>query len=378
MEDKKIGIGVVGAGNRITRLLRDLKNISNLSKIVGVYDPSKEAVSKFQREFGDNIKIYDNYVDLINSSDVKWVMIGSYNPFHKDQVLLAMKAGKGIFCEKPLAVTLNDCKKIKTAYTNSNLQFLISYPLRYVSHYMRIKKLIDSNEIGDIISLEFNEILNFEHGSAIMGNWRRDEGLSGGHLLEKCCHDFDIVNSLVGSLPQKVASFGGLNMFKKKNNKLFKYVKLKEYFVRNKNPINPFLSNKSVVDNQVVIMEYRNRVRATFHTNISSSIPERRLYICGTEGTIRSDIVKGKIEVDYIDPDKHKKSFSDNSPKESHWGGDITLMKSFDSAMRTGSIPIVSFDDAIKSAVTTIMVDKARKEGEVIDLTKTWKSFGYI
>jgi len=53
--------------------------------------------------------------------------------------------------------------------------------------------------IGDVVSMEFNETLNFNHGGYIMGDWRRKTDLSGGHLLEKCSHDYDLVNWILNS-----------------------------------------------------------------------------------------------------------------------------------------------------------------------------------
>ena len=67
-----------------------------------------------------------------------------------------------------------------------------------------------------MISMEFNETLGFNHGGFIMGDWRRLTENSGTHLLEKCCHDIDLVNWMLESIPVKVASFGGVNFFTKK------------------------------------------------------------------------------------------------------------------------------------------------------------------
>lgn len=61
--------------------------------------------------------------------------------------------------------------------------------------------------------MEFNETLHLDHGGFIMGDWRRLTEHSGGHLLEKCCHDFDLVNWILRTKARKVSSFGGLNFF---------------------------------------------------------------------------------------------------------------------------------------------------------------------
>ena len=102
-----------------------------------------------------------------------------------------------------------------------------------------------------------------------------------------------------------------MNFFKKENSWLYDYF-VKGLDGKDKNfnvKLNPFDSNKDIVDNQVAIIEYENSVRATFHTNLSSGLPERRMYICGTKGTIRGDVNNGLIEVQRIFPsDKKEKN----------------------------------------------------------------------
>jgi len=83
--------------------------------------------------------------------------------------------------------------------------FNIGLTLRYSPHYRKIKQLLESGAVGDIISMEFNETLDFNHGGYIMGNWRRLREYAGTHLLEKCCHDIDLVNWMVGSRARHVS-----------------------------------------------------------------------------------------------------------------------------------------------------------------------------
>lgn len=76
---------------------------------------------------------------------------------------------------------------------------------------------MQQGKIGDIISLEFNETLDFNHGGYIMGDWRWLTKYAGSHLLEKSCHDIDLVNWMVNSRAKRVPLFGGLNFFKPEN-----------------------------------------------------------------------------------------------------------------------------------------------------------------
>ena len=375
MED----IGVIGCGARMSEVVKQLFKVNSKNKIIGVYDPSEKAVESFLNKFGREIIIYQNYSDLLKNPEIKWILIGSINSAHKDQIVEALKNGKNVFSEKPLAISEEECFEIKKEFDSRDLNFLISYPLRYSPHYIEIKKVIDSRKIGKIISIEFNEVLEFDHGAFIMTDWRRLQKNSGGHLLEKCCHDLDLARWFVGSLPKKVASFGGLNCFIEKNSEIYDEIKKREnrkILFDDKEIPNPFKSDKDIVDNQVTIIEYENGVRATFHTNCNSGIPERKMYICGTKGTIRADLVSREIEFRESGSNNKIEIINVKEENDDHGGGDINLARELDLAINMKKTPKTSMTDAIVSAVTAIKIDEARIKNKIVNLNSTWKKFG--
>lgn len=389
METNGKKIGVIGCGYRIKDILKHLMNLNPSHKIISIYDPSSESIERFKKEFKVS-NICKNYEEVINNTDTEWIFIGSINSAHKEQLIASFNAGKNVFCEKPLVVSIQECKEIKEAFEKSheknNVKFLISYPLMYTPHYTKIKEFIDNEEIGKIISMEFNETLSFNHGSFIMTDWRKFYKFSGGHLLEKCCHDIAIANWLIKSLPKKVCSFGGLNFFNPENSEIYEKIKnsgIKLEFNEKPTP-NPFLPDKDIIDNQIAIIEYENWIRASFHTNCSSGIPERRMYICGSKGTIRADFVKGQIEIKKLDSKDANIIYTD-SDKEGHGGGDPKLVEKLSKIMMSDEdkenysiISTNSMNQAITSAVTCIMIDESRKKGQVVNMDNVWKELDFV
>ena len=370
-------IGIVGCGGRVKSIIRLVESVNSGGFVYHIFDINEDAMFSFSNEFGGKkTVIYQTYNDLLNNVDVKWIVVGSVNSAHRDNLISAIKSGKNIFTEKPLAISFGECKEIRDAYENLglDLKFLVSYPLRYSPHYLKIKEIIDGGKIGRVVSLEFNEVVKFSHGGFIMSDWRRFEKISGGHLLEKCCHDIDLVNWLLKSVPVKVSSFGGLDFFDEKNQPIYDDIKRAGLYSDKVSSfqVNPFTSEKTIVDNQVAIMEYENGVRATFHTNCSSAIPERRMYICGTKGTIRADLEQGKIEIDSI-IDPNRREIINSKIRGGHGGGDIFLARDFVDAVFDRNFPSTSIYDAFKSAVSAIAIDLSRKKGEVLVLNSVWK-----
>jgi predicted dehydrogenase len=138
---------------------------------------------------------------------------------------------------------------------------------------------------------------------------------------------------------------------------------------------NPFTAEKDILDNQVVILEFANAVRATFHTNCSAGILERRMYLCGTEGTLRADVITGEIQTRRIGFDTKVENRS-TTASGGHGGGDNVLVDSLRKCMFDGAPPFTSVDDGLKSALTCFGIDQAVSSREVVDLAGVWQRAG--
>ncbi|QHI68032.1 Gfo/Idh/MocA family protein [Tichowtungia aerotolerans] len=378
-----VGIGLIGCGNRLTEVMARVVQGHEGVRVTALCDVSDDALDLARRrcECPDAV-VHQDYRDLINDPSVDWVAVGSWNCFHKEHILAALEAEKHVFSEKPLTINIEDCALLKKAIEEKKLLFSMGFILRYAEFYRRVKALIEDGVIGEIVSFEFNETLDFNHGGYIMQDWRRFRENAGTHLLEKCSHDFDLANWLTGSLPVRTASFGGLSFFTPENAGLINEIEPTEDGVpayqtwqqmgiyTRANRLNPFTTEKNIIDNQVVILEYANGVRATFHTNLNTAIPERRFYLCGTKGTIRGDVMAGHIEYRRIgfDPGTvHEKTASGG-----HGGADGILADGIRDSMLNGTVPVVGLEDGVKSAVACFGVDKAMDSGQVVDLRPMW------
>ncbi len=375
---KKINIGVIGSGGIAMHVINKLLPLDNRLNIYGIYDPAEKSIKHALKYIKSNPKIYDDYHTLVNEPEIDWVMIASWNCFHCEQTVAAFEAGKHVFCQKPLATNFEDCKAMYNAWKKSGKMFNIGFTLRYSPHYRKIKKLLDEGVVGKIISMEFNETLDFNHGGFIMGDWRRLKENAGTHLLEKCCHDIDLTNWMMESRAKRVASFGGLDFFIPENEKhverIGKNKKGDSPYTASGGPIclNPFTSDKDILDNQVTIIEYENGGRATFHTNCNAGIPERRMYILGTEGAIRADVLTGTIHTKRIGFDTVLENVSTDA-SGGHGGGDDVLAAELAETMLNGVEPEVSLKEGLEASVTSFAIDEACDTGKVVDVNSYWK-----
>ena len=379
---ESIGIGIIGCGRRVTGIAHEvIKHGRGRLHVAAICDINPAALDKARERLGSNVRICRTPQQLCEDADVRWVFVGSYNASHREHVEAAFAAGKDVFCEKPLATSLDDCLAMRQAQMSAGRKFIIGFTLRYSPHYLRINQLLRQGAIGNLISMEFNEVLHFDHGGFIHGDWRRHTRLAGTHLLEKCCHDIDLVHWLVGSLPRRVASFGGLNFFRPENryqaDRVGKSPRGRTAFSDwpQWEEADPFTAKKDIIDNQVAIIEFYNGVRATFHTNCVSGLPERRMYFCGAEGTLRSDVMTGQIELGRVAYNSEVEQI-DSGGKGGHGGGDPVLTENIAACILDNAEPRTLMIDGLTSAVTCYAIDQAMESGRVVDLEPMWRRSG--
>lgn len=379
-----IRIGLIGCGGRIRGVAKHLLNSPQGGRlaITAMFDPDTRSIEETKHYLGIEATTYASVEALLRDSGVDWVMIGSWNCFHVEQAVAALAAGKHVFCEKPLATSLADSLRLRDALAATDRHFFFGLVLRYTPLYRKVKELFESGVLGRVISFEFNETISFNHGGYIHGNWRRDRAKSGTHLLEKCCHDFDLVNWLLSSLPVRAASFGGTDVFRPENRQLADRIGTDEKGNRayeswpDPSRVDPFSPGNTVVDNQVAILEYANGVRATFHTNCNAAILERRMYFCGTEGTLRVDAITGRIEIQRIGFNTKPAIIDITENSDNHLGGDSRMAAHLARTMLEDTPPFATLNDGLRSAVACFGVDDALDTGRVVDLRPLWSQTG--
>lgn len=381
---RPVRIGVIGYGLRLQAVIGALRAATRDVAFPAVFDPSRDAVEAFRAGLNPAAEVCGS-AEQLAACDLDWVMIGSWNCHHADHAVAALEAGRHVFCEKPLALTIDDGLRIREAWRRSGRMFSLGFTLRYSPHYRKAQEIAAGGRLGRILSFEFNETLDFNHGGYIHGDWRRKTAWAGSHLLEKCCHDLDMANWMTGSRPRRVASFGGCDFFTPENageiarlgadgNGHRAFLLHREKAPR---PIpgsadTPFTADKDIVDHQVVILEYESGARASFHTNCLSAIPERRIVLCGTRGTLRADVLTGRLEVRRLGFGAETEVVGTGAA-DGHGGGDEELGRLLAASMLRGEAPLAGLEDGLSAAVAAFGADEALRTGQVVDLAPLWR-----
>ncbi len=376
--EKRFGVAVLGAGNRARYVVKNLlRDSGGAVRVVSAFDPDRTLLDETLRKIwgSSDALAASSAEEAIHAPGVDWVMVFSPNSCHRDHILAAFAAGKDVFAEKPLATTIDACKEISEAQRRSGRVFATGFVLRYAPIYRRAKELLDSGMFGRLLLIEGNENIAPDHGGYIMCNWRRLTKFAGPHILEKCCHDLDLINWFCGSLPSRVASFGGRDFFKPENNRLMEKYGEKTFksWWDPHAQATPFTDGTDLMDNQVSIAEFRNRIRVTFTATMSNAIPERRLSFACAEGTMKLNLYSNIIRYRRLgDEGVTELNFSGDG----HGGGDSYIMKELYETMSRGVPPKCSGAEGLRSAVFALALDQAARNGEIVDLEPVWKALG--
>ena len=374
-------IGVVGLGNRIAHVFHELKRINSEAELVAYADPQPIGQAYAMKNNFFPQQCYQTLNDMIEKESLDLLMIGSPNHLHLEHIKEGLYAGLKIFAEKPIVVNENQTFELAKLIKEFGVdQILVGLVLRYSQHARSVRELIESNIIGEVVSIEASEHIMPWHGGFFMRNWRRKEKYSGGFMLEKCCHDIDFYSMIVKSRPIKIASFGVRHSFIPQNQPKDSIEEYTKYNLQGwEAKENVFDSDADIVDHQVAIIEYENGATLAFHTNMRVPDEFRRFAVIGTNGMVEGDFVRGYLKAH---DQKNNILLDENYGAafgmiKGHYGADSLMLKDINDYLvnpKTSLLP-VGVIDCMEAGLVAMKIDESRKTGKIIDMTETWKIF---
>lgn len=161
---------------------------------------------------------YESYEKLLQKECMAdCALVCTQDQMHYEPVTMALQRGYHVLCEKPMSPKKEEIIQMGMLAEKYNRVLAICHVLRYSSFYTKLKELLDSGKIGKLMSIQAMESVGFWHHahSFVRGNWRNAKE-SSPMILQKCCHDMDILLWLAKAPCKKISSFGKLTFLKKK------------------------------------------------------------------------------------------------------------------------------------------------------------------
>ncbi|CAN5905667.1 Gfo/Idh/MocA family oxidoreductase [soil metagenome] len=196
--------GILSTGNIAHQFAKGLDDLPD-TQLVAVGSRSQEGADAFGDEFGVSNR-HASYEALAADPEVDAVYIGTPHPFHKDNTLLCLAAGKAVLCEKPFALNLNQARDMVAAARQHETFLMEAMWTRFLPHMVKLRKLIADGVIGEVRMLQ----ADFGFRAAFDPDHRLfDPALGGGALLDIGVYPVSFAHALFGS-PTEVKSFGNL------------------------------------------------------------------------------------------------------------------------------------------------------------------------
>lgn len=159
----------------------------------------------------------DEFDKMIEIEKPDAVIVTSVDRTHHTYIIRALELGCDVITEKPMTVDEEKCQEILDAVERTGKQVRVTFNYRYAPHHTKARELIASGIIGDVTSIHFEWLLNTQHGADYFRRWHRDKRNSGGLLVHKSTHHFDLVNFWIGSQPDTVFAMGDLLFYGREN-----------------------------------------------------------------------------------------------------------------------------------------------------------------
>lgn len=209
---QRLRVAFIGTGGRANSYAQYFDR--ELVDMVALVDNSADNRKAFVglHKLSADIPQYDHWDAMFAAHpQLDGVVICTPNHLHLEPALLAMERGCAVALEKPIASNPDACRQLLAAKRKHNAQVLVGFVMRSMPFYKQARQWIDEGRVGDISVIQADEIVHLlTVGVMFRSPWRRFAALGGGSLLEKCCHDLDMLTWLAGGSPLALNSFAGV------------------------------------------------------------------------------------------------------------------------------------------------------------------------
>ena len=399
---------VLGAGSRGVNYANYALKYPQELQIVAVAEPRKDRREQFAEAFHVSPeRCFDSWMALLEQpklADVAFVC--TLDDDHMGPALAALEKGYHILLEKPMSNREEECVAIEAAAAKAGKHMAVCHVLHYTPFYQTLKGLIDSGEIGEVTVATQIENVAYWHQahSFVRGNWRNSKETSP-MILQKCCHDIDILLWLTGKNCKNVSSFGSLRHFTSENAPAGApercldgcphaqeclYYAPKLYLTGETGwPVDVLTTDltekgitkalqegpygrcvyhcdNDVVDRQVVNMELEDGVICNLIMSAFTANCCRQLKILGTRGQIQADMGTNEIWLHPFGGESRKIEV----PKadSGHGGGDYGLIRDFLTVLREGGESRTSAKVSLQSHLICFAAEKSRRERKVAQM----------
>ena len=417
---------VIGAGGRGSRYSEIAKKMGEDFKIIAVAEPIDSRRNHIKELFDIPEEMchtsWEDFLSRPKFADL--VILATMDRDHLAPTMAAIDKGYDILLEKPMSATPEECCQIERAAKEKGVFILVCHVLRYTPFFNAIKKVIDSGRIGKVMHIQHAECVGNLHQSHsfVRGNWRNSQE-SSCMILQKSCHDMDILAYLLGEKCTRVSSFGSLSYFKPENapegapercsdgcphadtcyynaekvylehgrDKFMTHALLQRNEHGTDDEIKELLKtspygrcvfhcDNDVVDHQTVNLEFESGATVSF-TMAAFNKGGRHLRVMGTDGEIQANMDEDHLTLyDFATRSYSKINISDavviDGIDGGHGGGDSGIMNALSRKLHGKEVTLCTLEETCRNHLISFAAEESRVTGKTINMEEYEKSLG--
>lgn len=205
---------IAGAGSRALYMFAKpmVTEWKDRIRVSGVYDINPMRAELLSKEC-DGIPVYRDFHEMLAQARPDVVLVATADYTHHTYIIQALQAGCDVISEKPMTIDKDKCREILQAEKESGKRVTVTFNLRFSPYFAQVKQLLLDGAIGDIYHMQLEWFLDRSHGADYFRRWHSEMKHSGGLLVHKSTHHFDIVNWWLDSAPTEVHAFGTRRMY---------------------------------------------------------------------------------------------------------------------------------------------------------------------
>lgn len=414
---KKLKVILIGAGGRGETYTNVMRKYPDKYEVIAVAEPIESRRRQIQENHGIADEMcFANGLQLLEKGKIAdLAIIATMDREHFEPAMKAISLGYDILLEKPVSPDPLECEKIARYAREKGVRIVVCHVLRYTPFFATIKKLIMEGRIGDIVSINHEECVGNVHQSHsfVRGNWGNSQR-SSFMLLQKSCHDMDILQWLIGRKCTKIQSFGSLTHFTRENapvdaadycidgcphsetcpyNAVKLYLDDKENMMlrtaaaRQANPTDEMIEqalrttqygkcvykcDNDVVDHQTINMLFEGGITVTFTMNAFNK-GGRFIHIMGTKGELRAATIPPETPITLYDFESRKTEeisiTAGDAIISGHGGGDEGIVNTLYDYLNgeDDGVTISGIRISVDNHLIAFAAEESRISGTIVD-----------
>ena len=379
-----------------------VNDFSDVAETVGVYDINVERARVFAEMSNPEMPAFADFDTMIKEAKPDYVIVTCVDAYHSDYIIRSLELGCNVITEKPMTTDDAKCRAILAAEKKYGKEVIVTFNMRFNYFTTAVWKLVQSGVIGDVYSVHFEWLLEGHggHGTSYFHRWNARMSQSGGLLVHKSTHHFDMVNWIIGQKPVKVAAFGQLNAYGAKNAPYkaprcsecehikecpystkysefgLKFYKANEQYDRYYKDGCVFADDIDIYDTMSVNVQYDGGAVMSYSLNAHAPYEGWNMIINGSKGRLEAhvyssgpDSKKPYDEIFVYDHENNVTVHKVSKILEGHGGGDPLLREMI---FRGGIEDVYNRRAGTEAGTASIMIgiaaNKSIKEGRIISI----------